>query len=275
MRRSLTPIALACLLASGSVLAAEACKPAHKFETVSPGTLTVVTMVIPPFSLPEGGKINGVDGEIITRIAEMECLTLNPIVADTRAVMQYVVTGQADVAVGNWFRTATRAKAMGMTNPVYLDSLAIYTKDGTRSLGELLDKGVRVGTVQGYNWVSDAQKMFGASAKLYPSPVALAQDLEAGRIDAGLDSYSGGVYAQQQGSLKGLKIVHATPDERVKASIEPAQIAFTFAKGNDVLGNALNDDIKALQEKGEIVKALTNFGLSAKDAEVGAPRLIE
>lgn len=275
MHRPLTSLALASLMFTGAALANETCTPAHKFDTVSPGKLTVVTMVIPPFSIPDSNKIQGVDGEIISRIAEMECLTLAPITADTRAVMQYVLTGQADVAVGNWFRTAARAKAMGMSAPVYLDSLGIFTKDGTQSLAELLSKGAKVGTVQGYNWVADLQKMFGGQLKLYPSPVALSQDLEAGRIDAGLDSFSGGIYAQQQGGLKGYKIVHAVPDERIRASIEPAQIAFTFAKGNEALGTALNEDISALQKNGGIAKALTNYGLSAKDAEVGAPRVIE
>lgn len=255
--------------------AANACTPAHEFKTVTPGKLTVATMMIPPFLIPENGGLKGVDGDLITKIAEMECLTITPIVVDTRAVMQYVVSGQADVAIGNWFRTATRLKSMDMTDPVYLDSLAIYTKEGTGSVAALLESGKMVGTVQGYNWVGDLQKLLGSKVKLYPSPVALVQDLEAGRIDAGLDSLSSGLYAQQQGGLKGFKIVRAEPDQRVRASIEAAQSGFALAKGNDEVTKALNDDIAKLRETKVISDVLQAYGLSAGDSNVGAPRAIE
>ncbi|MGH8389319.1 MAG: substrate-binding periplasmic protein [Pseudomonas sp.] len=262
-------------LISISTQAANACTPAHEFKTITPGKLTVATMMIPPFLIPENNTLKGVDGELITKIAEMECLTVTPIVVDTRAVMQYVVSGQADVAVGNWFRTATRLKSMEMSDPVYLDSLAIYTKEGTQSLNALVESGKVVGTVQGYNWVSDLQKLFGSKIKLYPSPVALAQDLEAGRIEAGLDSFSGGLYAQQQGGFKGFKIVQAEPDQRVRASIEAAQIAFALVKGNDDVTKAINEDIAKLRDGKAIASALEKYGLSADDSNVGAPRAIE
>ncbi len=268
------PLAFATLFVV-SAQAAMACTPANEFKTITPGKLTVATMIIPPFLIPDGKNLKGVDGDIIHKIAEMECLQIEPVVVDTRAVMQYVVSNQADVAVGNWFRTAVRLKSMDMTDPVYLDSLAIFSKEGTKSLDETLKSGKMVGTVQGYNWVSDLQKLFGSKIKLYPSPVALAQDLEAGRVEVGFDSYSGGVYAQQQGGLKGFQIKHAEPDERVKASIKAAQIAFAIAKGNTALETALNKDIATLRTSDAIAKTLKNYGLSAKDSEVGEPRAIE
>lgn len=273
MFRQLT-LAIAAII-SVSAQAATACTPAHEFKTATPGKLTVATMMIPPFLIPENESLKGVDGDLITKIAEMECLTVTPIVVDARAVMQYVVSGQADVAVGNWFRTATRLKSMDMTNPLYLTSLAIYTKEGTTSLSALVDSGKLVGTVQGYNWVGDVQKLFGSKVKLYPSFVAMAQDLETGRIEAGLESLSGGLYAQQQGSLKGFKIVPAEPDQRVRASIEPAQIAFAVAKGNDDITKAINEDIAKLRETKAIDSALQAYGLSAEDSKVGEPRAIE
>ncbi|MGM3216501.1 substrate-binding periplasmic protein [Pseudomonas sp. PhalM4] len=258
-----------------SAQAAIACTPAHQFKTITPGKLTVATMMIPPFLIPEENTLKGVDGDLITKIAEMECLTVTPIVVDTRAVMQYVVSGQADVAVGNWFRTAARLKSMDMTDPVYLDSLAIYSKLGTASIGALLESKKTVGTVQGYNWVGDLQKMFGTKIKLYPSPVALVQDLEAGRIEAGLDSYSSGVYAQQQGGLKEFKVVHAEADKRVRASVEPAQIAFALAKDNTQLKQALDESIAALRSDKIIAGTLEKYGLSPQDSQVGPPRAIE
>lgn len=275
MRKITSYMACAWIAASGSTFAAEACKPAHDLKTLVPGKLTVVTMVIPPFSIPEGDGIKGVDGNIISRIAEMECLKVNPIFVDTRAVMQYVLIDKADIAVGNWFRTAARGKVMNMSDPVYIDSLGVYSKEGVQDLNQLAKENKVVGSVQGYNWTADLQKLFGGNLKLYPNPVALSQDLTSGRVDVGLDSYSSGIYAQQQGALTGYRIVHAQPTPSVKASIEPAQIAFMYKKGNDQLGQAINTDLKAMRDKGEIGEALKSYGLSAQDSEVGTPREIE
>ena len=269
---------ISCLVVALLGLSAEAaiaCTPAHQFKTVTPGKLTVVTMMIPPFSIPEQGTLKGVDGDIISKIAEMECLTVEPVVVDARAVMQYVVTGRADVAIGNWYRTALRMKSVDMSEPVYLDSMAIYSKQGTSSVNALRDSGKVIGTIQGYNYVSDLQKVLGSNVKLYPSPVALVQDLEAGRIEAGIESYSSGVYAQQQNSLQGFKIVHVEPDKQVRASVEPAQIAFALAKGNTALKQALDESIIKLRNDKTIAKTLDGYGLSAQDSEVGSPRAIE
>lgn len=275
MRKISSYVVCACIAASGSTFAADACKPAHDLKTLVPGQLTVVTMVIPPFSIPEGKGIKGVDGQIISRIAEMECLKLKPIFVDTRAVMQYVLIDKADVAVGNWFRTAARGKVMDMSEPVYIDSLGVYSKTGVKDLVQLSREDKIVGSVQGYNWTADLQKLFGNNLKLYPNPVALAQDLTSGRVDVGLDSYSSGIYAQQQGALGGYKIVHAAPTESVKASIEPAQIAFMYKKGNDQLGQAINANLKVMRDNGEVGAALEAYGLSAQDSDVGTPREIE
>lgn len=252
-----------------------ACKPSHEFTTVTPGTLKVVTMVIPPFSIPKDGGLVGVDGDIISKIAAKECLKLSVSVVDPKAVAQYVLMGRADVGVGNWFRTAAREQVMGMSNPVYVDSLAISSKEGTTKLSDLVTQKKIVGTVKGYNWVSDLQQVFGDQLKLYPNPVALVQDLESGRIDAGLDSYSVGIYIQQQGNLKGYKIEHAEIDKRVIASMEPAQIAFLLSKKNTQLKDMLNANLADLHKSGEIGKTLQAYGMSSNDANVGEPRLIQ
>ncbi|EIP84726.1 amino acid ABC transporter, periplasmic amino acid-binding protein [Burkholderia humptydooensis MSMB43] len=177
------------------------------------------------------------------------------------------------MSAGQWYRTGDRAKVVGLTDPLYLDQLGIYSKEGFTKISDL--KGKQVGTVQGYNWTADLQAVFKDDLKLYPTPVALAQDLQAGRVDAGLDSVATGLYAQKKGGYQGMKIRVGLADPRVKASVNPAQVGFVFSKDNAALGEAINADIAEMQKAGEIAAILKSYGLDPKGADVGPARLIQ
>ncbi|WP_193752112.1 substrate-binding periplasmic protein [Pseudomonas abietaniphila] len=262
------------LTVTASQVVAADCVPAHTFETLTPHVLTVAAWSFPPYSIPGAGtKLSGVDGEIIKRIAEKECLTIKTTALDPAAVIQSVVAKRADVGIGDWYRTAERNKILGLTAPIYLDVMGIISKDGVTKVADL--EGKRVGTVQGYLWVPDLQKVFGDNLVLYPNPVAMAQDLASNRLDAGADSYAVAIAAQQKGGFSGYKITVSEPDSRVKASLEPGQTAFAYTKGNAALGEALSADIDAMHKSGEIKKILKSFGLSEDASEVGTPRLVE
>ncbi|CAM2162137.1 Amino acid ABC transporter [Paraburkholderia sacchari] len=249
------------------------CKPAHQIKTLVPGTLTVSTMMLPPYNIPgKDGSMSGVEGDILKRIGDMECLKIHVLQVDTAAEIQYVTTGKADMSAGNWYATAERAKVLGLTAPVYLDQAGIFSKDGFTKFSQL--KGKTVGTVQGYNWVGDLQKMYGDDLKLYPTPVALEQDLATGRVDSGVDSPGAGIYAQKKGGYPGIKIKVAEPDSKIRASVEPAQIAFLYPKSSVQLGEALNADIATLRKNGAIAEILKSYGLDPRSADVGPARLI-
>jgi polar amino acid transport system substrate-binding protein len=250
------------------------CKPAHQFKTAVPGTLTISTAEFPPFDVPgSDGSLSGVEGDILKKIADKECLKINAQPVGFSSAIQYVTTGKADVSAGQWYRTGDRAKVVGLTDPLYLDQLGIYSKEGYTKLDDL--KGKQVGTVQGYNWTGDLQAMFKDDLKLYPTPVALAQDLQAGRVDAGLDSVATGLYAQKKGGYAGMKIRVGTADPRVRASVSPAQVGFVFSNDNAALGAAMNADIADMQKNNEIAQILKSYGLDPKGADVGPARLIQ
>jgi polar amino acid transport system substrate-binding protein len=177
------------------------------------------------------------------------------------------------VAAGDWYRTAARAQVLGLSAPTYLDQMGIYSKDGVSTVGSMIGKPV--GTVSGFLWVAELQKLLGANLRLYPNPVALAQDLEAGRILIGVDSYGTGAYAQKRGGYPGIIIKVAAPDPRVQASIQAAQSGFPYTKANASLGAAMDADIMAMHTDGKIAGFLTSYGLSASGADVGPPRLVQ
>lgn len=254
---------------------ADDCKPAHPFKTVEPGKLTVAIYEYPPFTTasPDGATIGGVDGDIAKRFAAANCLAVTPVVVDPAATVQYVMSSKADVATGDWYRTAERAKVMGLSYPTYLDQMGIYSKAGLSKVGDLIGK--KVGTVSGFLWVAELQKLLGSNLVLYPNPVALAQDLAAGRIEAGVDSYGTGAYAQKRGGYAGIQIKVAEPDERVQASIQAAQANIIYNKSNPDFGAALDDTIRQLHENGGLAEILKSYGLDPSGANVGEPQLVK
>ncbi|WP_237478849.1 substrate-binding periplasmic protein [Lichenibacterium dinghuense] len=267
-------LALAAAASLSTAALAADCKPAHTFPTVAPGKLTVAVYEYPPFTTgTSGGDIGGIDSEIAKKIAAENCLAVAPVVVDAAAAIQYVLTGKADVSGGDWYRTQLRAKVLDVSAPTYLDQMGIYSKDGIDTVQGLIGK--QVGTVSGFNWVPELQKLLGSNLHLYPSPVALAQDLAAGRIDVGVDSYATGVYAQKKGGYPGIKILVSKPDPRVQSSVEPAQSGLLYTKGNKALGEALDDGIAKMHADGTIANLLKQNGLDPSGADVGAPRIMQ
>jgi polar amino acid transport system substrate-binding protein len=263
-----------CCVVSHASFAANECTPAHKLTTITPGVLTVATYSLPPFSMPvSGSDAKGVDGDILKLIAAKECLKLQFAEGDASAVIQSIVSGKADVGMGNWYRTAARAKVVGLSGPMYLDQMGIISKDGADTIAAL--QGKRVGAVQGYLWTPDLQKVFGSALTIYPTSVAMAQDLAAGRIDAGTESYAVTIDGQKKGGWQGLKVAVAKPDQRVAASVQPGQTTLPYTKANKELGDALTADVDALNKSGEIARILGQNGLDPKASEVGTPRLIQ
>ena len=253
---------------------AQECTPAHTFPTVEAGKLTVAIYEYPPFStVTADGQIGGVDSYIVKAIAKANCLEIVPVSVDPAATIQYVVSGKADVAVGDWYRTEERAKVMGLSWPTYLDQMGMYSKDGLSKIEDLLGK--KVGTVSGFLWVTELQGLLGADLQLYPNPVALAQDLAAGRVEVGVDSFGTGVFAQAKGGYEGIQIKVAEPDDRVQASIQAAQAAIIYSLDNPEFGAALDAGIQAMHASGELAEILKANGLDPSGADVGEPRLVK
>jgi polar amino acid transport system substrate-binding protein len=271
MTSAFAGVAMAALLGCGAA-SAQSCTPAHKIDTtVSPGKLTVAIYEYPPFAVTNP-ELGGVDGEILKAVAKMECLTIVPVVVDPAATVQYVLSGKADVAGGDWYRTAKRAEVLGLSYPTYLDQMGIYSKDGVSTVAAMVGK--QVGTVSGFLWVAELQKLLGANLHLYPNPVGLAQDLAAGRVQIGVDSYGTGAYAQKKGGYAGIVIKVAEPDQRVQSSIQAAQANILYTKSNTSLGAAMDADIQELHKNGAIAGYLKSFGLDPSGADTGEPRVV-
>lgn len=244
------------------------CTPAHNFSTVKKGTLTVALYDLPPFSKLDGKTITGVDGDLVKEIAKMECLTITAKPAATAAVIPMVQAGRADLAVADWYRTAERAKIVSLSDPLYTDQMALISKSGITDIAAL--KGKKVGTVDGYLWVADMKKFLGSSLKVYSTTLNMNQDLKAGRIEVGIDSFGSGKF-----NNKDMKVEVAGSNPEVAASQEGAQASFPIPLSNKKLLAAVNADIAKMHSNGMIKKILVANGLDASAADTGAPRLIK
>lgn len=266
-------IAAISILASTQVFAQD-CKPQHEITTVNSGFLTVAAPTFPPFSSPiSGSDLTGVDGEIVKEIAARECLKVKVEQVEYATAIPYVVSKRADVAIGNYYRTAERGKVVDMSAPLYIDQMGLFSKDGITKISEL--EGRRVGTVQGYLWVNDLKNIIGQNLRLYNNYVALYQDLEAGRIDVAIDGVGIGSAAQNSGALKNIQIKVVESDERVRASVAAPQAGLPLSKGNEQLLTALNDIVADLHTSGRLKEIVANFGLPETATDVGEARLVE
>lgn len=255
--------------------AQETCTPRHEgVKTLEEGYITSAVTILSPISFVDGkGEISGIDGEILTEIARMECLKVKPVTVDSSAAVQSVISKRTDTTIGGWFRTEARAKVVNLSEPIWLAQMGVWSREGIDTIAALEDK--RVGAVQGSLWNNDVKAVFGEKLKLYPNGVAMQQDLMAGRIDAAFESIEAGNAAKRAGTLEGIQVKPIKPDDRVDASKNPGQINFPVSKDNPSLLAAFDANIKVLHENGRIAEILVKYGMDASAADTGAPRLLK
>ncbi|HMR50556.1 MAG TPA: ABC transporter substrate-binding protein [Arachnia sp.] len=252
----------------GETAGAPATGAASELQTITPGVLTVGVPTFPPFIGLENGTITGPDGEILYALAEALDLTVEPVPYEFAALIPALQQNRIDVALGSMFRTEERDKVINFSDPLYLEPGSLISKAPVESVDELIGK--RVGTVEGYNWVSDVQAILGdQELKLFPSSSELKQDLEAGRLDVGIDSYGTSLYLYKDSEFT----VTALPkDERIQAAITPGQTALLFNEDNTSLRDAFNEQIAVLHADTTVIQdALEAAGLDPAAAEVGEP----
>ncbi|WP_449278890.1 ABC transporter substrate-binding protein [Leucobacter sp. GX24907] len=258
-----------CAGTGGSAAGDENCTPEYEFDTISDGTLTVANVDLPPFTQSGEGGLEGVEGALMTKFAEESCVDLQIDVLTAAASIPAIQSGRADIGTGAFYRTAERAEVVEVTEPIYLDQMALMSTDGYVSVDDL--EGKNVGTVDGYLWVEDLRGLLGDDMKVYNTAQNLYEDLKNGRIDIAVDSFGSGMYNLEDTDFQ-VEVVE--PDDRVAASLEAAQIMFPIAPDNSSLTEAMDEFITQLRESGELGEILEENGLDASAADVGEARLI-
>ncbi len=264
---ALASIALA-IFGAGAALA-ETCTPKHAFTTLADGTLTVALTNTPPYSVEKDGTVSGIDGDLLSKFAAENCLKISYEIFTYPAAVSAVQTGRADVALGGFYRTAARDRVVTLSTPVYLDQLAVVSKEGYNTVDQLIGK--KVGTVEGYDWVMEMEDTIDASST-YPSSLNLAQDVQAGRLEAGLEGFGAAVMLN---AGTDFKVVLLEADPRITATTQASQTAFLLSKTNADFVTAVNSSLEEYRAAGQIGEVLAAYGLDASAADVGDSRVIE
>jgi polar amino acid transport system substrate-binding protein len=247
----------------------ETCQPKHKFTTITPGTLTAVFTAYPPYADVENGNATGIDGEIITAVAKMECLKLDAKVVDAAGIPATITSGRADVAGGDWWRSKEREKVIAMSDPTYLDGFSVLSKDGLDSVAALKDKNI--GDLQGNVWNAEAKKVFGDNYHLYRTQDQVMQDLRNGRLDAAFSTPGSAAYYAEKANLTGFKLKVIQPDPSIPATEKAPQSGIMHSLKNPDLTAALNADIESMKSDGTLEAIVKKHGLPASVIETGAP----
>lgn len=246
------------------------CEPEHDVTTVEDKTLTIAAVDYFPVSVTSEGEFRGSEADLMKDFAKRNCLEVKVMEVGFAGAIPGVQSGRADVAIGGFYRTAERSDVVGLSDPIWVDRLGAISKDGATTVSELV--GQKVGTVDGYLWTPEAKEIFGSDLTVYPSNVEMKADLEAGRIDVGLDSYGGAVYMYEDDS--DFEVAVLEPDERIASTREPAQIGIPFTRGNASLEAALNETIKNWRDDGTLEEILKEYESPIDILDVGEPRLL-
>jgi len=274
-RLSALTVAFAALLSitacsAGTSSASRSAQDGGAPTTLTQGVLTVGIAEFPPFVGIDGEQITGVDGAIITEIAARLGLTIKAVPLEFSALTPALNANRVDAVIGSVFRTAERAKVIAYTDPLYLEPGSLISTAADVTIDDFTTQ--RVGTVQGYNWVDDVQKILGdRELAQYPSTTELKADLEAGRIDIALDSYGTALHHY---AGTGFTVTPFPADKRIKAAIQPGQTAILLNKSNTVLLSRFNTEIAELHSSGFIAKELPKSGLDPESEKTGRPRLL-
>ncbi|MEJ6488959.1 ABC transporter substrate-binding protein [Leucobacter sp. USCH14] len=252
----------------------EDCVPAHEgVETIKPGVLTVAHYDYPPFAYMEEGEFVGIEGEIMTKIAEMECLDMELVQGDGSAMITSVQTGRADTTLGSWYRTAEREEVVRLSSPVVTSPLSVVSTSGVKTVDELTELDA-VGAGQALVGVEEMQELLGNKLKLYPNNDAEFADFQSGRIDGAILGLGAAVTLLELYPVEGATVEPLEADPRLSATVNVGQTNFPVNLDNESLGKAIDENIAQLREDGTIAELAEKYGFPAEIADPGEPNLL-
>jgi polar amino acid transport system substrate-binding protein len=235
--------------------------------TLKPGVIKVAIEAYAPYTSMQGGKMVGLDADVLNAIAGKLGLTVQPVVTDFPGMLASVQSHRVDITLGGVAWSADRQKQGLFTDPPYYSPPAMAVKDGKtyRTIADL--SGHSLGTVEGYVWVKSIQAVPGAKLHAYPDAPSVFSDLGSGRIDVGfLDPL---LIIAAQKAQPGLKIAteYLTPPSAEEVAQHPAysyfqpyMTGFYLPKQESKLNDAISAQIRAMYADGELTTLVKKYG---------------
>ena len=235
--------------------------------TLTPGVLKVAVQPYAPYTSLQGGKIVGLDGDILTHIAKKLGLEIKPQVTDFAGMLAGVQSHRVDITVGGVAWSADRQKQGLFTDPPYYSPPAMAVGNGKtyKTVTDLT--GLNLGTVEGYVWVKSIQAVPKAKLHAYPDANGVFDDLGAGRIDVGFLDPLIIIAAQKQRPDLKITTEYLTPPTAAEVKKQPAfayfqpyQTGFYLPKKATKLEQAISREIDAMYRSGEMTRLVKKYG---------------
>ncbi|MEU6198116.1 transporter substrate-binding domain-containing protein [Streptomyces sp. NPDC047061] len=235
--------------------------------TLTPGVIKVAVEPYAPYTTVQGGRIVGLDGDILAYAAKKLGLEIKPQVTDFAGMLAGVQSRRVDITVGGVAWSADRQKQGLFTDPPYYSPPAMAVRDGKtyRTVDDL--ENLNLGTVEGYVWVKSIQSVPGAELHAYPDANGVFDDLGAGRIDVGFLDPLLIIAAQKQRPDLKISTEYLTPPTAAQVKAKPAysyfqpyQTGFYLPKQEPKLEKAISAQIDAMYKNGELAKLIKKYG---------------
>jgi polar amino acid transport system substrate-binding protein len=237
--------------------------PADAFELVEAGKLTVAFTGDMPGSGWQDGKLIGYDGEIMQIVADRLGLTVAPALMEWSGTIASVEAGRVDVMLGTMGWTQKRTEIMSLSEPIHYFKNGIMQPAGSGwdSLSDL--EGKTVGTITGFSFVPELEKIPGLSLNLYDTSDAAVRDLLAGRIQAVIGDPPVVGYAIKQNPDWNLEF-KAFTDQNADFPLLTGlgQVVYGFNKADDDLRQAADAIILEMWKTCEMKAIGEKYGLS-------------
>ncbi|NKL21265.1 transporter substrate-binding domain-containing protein [Rhizobium leguminosarum bv. viciae] len=245
---------------AANAYAASACEGA---ELVQDGKLLVAYNGDMPGTGLKDGKLIGIDGKIMNKVAEKLGVTVEPQMMEWSAEIESVKSRRVDIMHGMMGWTEQRTKAITMTDPIYYGGLLFTQKKGTGIDDFAKLKGKRVGTLQGFGFVPELKEI-GVDLRLYDTSDAAIRDLSAGRVDVlildpPLIQYT--TFKQPDLGFESLPIKEQWDLKRPSLT-DKYQVVFGLSLEAPKLAGCINEAIADLWKSCGNLQAASEFGFS-------------
>lgn len=238
----------------------ENCVPVAQVETMTAGKLKVLVVEHPPFVTVQSGTPSGVEGELLQKVAADLCLELDAQVTSFAGAIEGLQNNRADLSSSNWTVNDERRELFEVSNPMYQSRMGIVTKGENWDTPEELE-GKKIGTPQGYLWNEQLHAVFGNNVTEYQSDVAVIDDVNAGRIDAGIVNNHANSWRLKQDQYQGLTLTTMQTSDKLPHTQKEALAVVLVKKGNPGLRDAVNTVLADYQDSGEMAVQFEKYGL--------------
>jgi ABC-type amino acid transport substrate-binding protein len=235
--------------------------------TLSKGVIKVAIEPYAPYTSMAGGKMVGLDADILTVAATKLGMTVQPVVTDFAGMLASVQAHRVDITIGGVAWTADRQKQGLFTDPPYYSPPAIAAHTG-KTFSTVQDlQNTSLGTVEGYVWVKSIQQVPGAKLHVYPDAPGAFSDLANGRIDGAFLDPLLIIAAQKANPAMKMTTEYLTPPSAAEVTAHPAysyfqpyMTGFYLPKQESKLQEALDAQIDAMYKDGELSALITKYG---------------